>query len=61
MTKVLQFLFEVRGELRKVVWPSRAETVRYTILVIAFSFLVAVILGAADYGLTQALENLINR
>jgi preprotein translocase subunit SecE len=61
MTKVVQFLAEVRSELRKVVWPSRNQTIRYTAIVIVFSVITAVILGAADFGLTRLLETFVTR
>lgn len=61
MTKVLQFFRDVKSELYKVVWPSRQDTVRYTITVIAFSIGIALVLGAADYGLLKLFEYLINR
>ena len=46
-------------ELAKVVWPSRIETVRYTITVILFSVGTALILGLADYGFLKAFEGLL--
>lgn len=61
MLKIVQFFSEVRSELAKVVWPTRQQTIRYTGVVILFSIIVAVILGAADYGLIKGLEQLINR
>ena len=42
-----QFLREVRGELRKVAWPSRAETVNYSIVVLV----TVIVLTAMIYGL----------
>jgi preprotein translocase subunit SecE len=61
MTNPIQFLKEVRAELAKVVWPSRRDVIKITGTVIAFSLLMAAILGAADYGLTTAIEKLVNR
>ena len=61
MGKIITYLIEVKNELAKVVWPTRAETVRYTLVVIAFSLIVAGILGGADYGLIQLLSKIINR
>lgn len=61
MGKVIQFFKEVKSELFKVVWPSRQDTIRYTITVILFSIGVALILGAADYGLLKLFEIVINR
>ena len=38
---------EVRSEMKKVVWPTREETIRLTIVVIAISVVISVILFAA--------------
>lgn len=43
------FLGEVRGELRKVVWPTRSEAIKLTGAVIALSFAVGFILGGIDF------------
>ena len=61
MTRVFQFLRDVRSELTKVVWPTRQETIRYTITVIIFSIVIAAILGAADFGLLKGFEAMINK
>lgn len=59
MRKIVNFFKEVYGELQKVVWPSRKQTIRYTAMVILFSVVVAVILGAADYGLLKLFEKIV--
>lgn len=61
MGKVLGFFKDVYGEMQKVVWPTRAQTVRYTVAVIGLSVAVALILGAADYGLLKLFEKLVNK
>ena len=43
------FLKEARTELKKVTWPSREETTRYTVAVIAISLAIAGLLGGADF------------
>ena len=53
------FLKEVREELAKVTWPSRKQTIRYTILVILVAVAVGVFLGALDYLLTKMTAFLI--
>jgi preprotein translocase subunit SecE len=58
---MIKFLSEVRSELAKVVWPSRAETVRYTLTVIIFSIVVALVLGAFDYGMLRLFEAILNK
>ena len=60
MSNPIQFLKEARAELTKVVWPSRKETIRITIAVIALSLSVAVFLGAVDFGLTKLFEYIVN-
>lgn len=39
---------ETRSELRKVVWPTREETTRLTIVVIAISVAIGLILFVSD-------------
>ena len=48
---MFQFFVEVKNELAKVVWPTRGETFKYTLTVIVFSVVVALILGAFDFAL----------
>jgi preprotein translocase subunit SecE len=61
MSKVLQFFKDVKSELFKVIWPSRSETIRYTITVILFSVSIALILGAIDLGLLRGFEAILNK
>jgi len=49
---------EVRSEMKKVVWPTREETVRLTIVVIALSAVISVVLFTAD-SLYQLLYTLL--
>ncbi|HEX6289055.1 MAG TPA: preprotein translocase subunit SecE [Herpetosiphonaceae bacterium] len=39
---------ETRGELRKVVWPTREEALRLTYVVIAISLVMGAVLGLMD-------------
>ena len=58
----LQYLRDTRGEMNHVAWPTRAQTIVYTALVMALSIFVAVYLGIFDYlfttGLTKGLDYL---
>jgi len=49
MKKIINFIKEARGELLKVDWPTRNQTLNYTILVVAVSLIVAAFLGGLDY------------
>ncbi|QQG43800.1 MAG: preprotein translocase subunit SecE [Candidatus Daviesbacteria bacterium] len=59
MPKPVTFLKEVKEELNKVVWPTRDQTVRYTILVITVAVVVGLFLGGLDYILTLFTNFLI--
>lgn len=44
----VQFFRETRSEVKKVVWPTREETARLTVLVLVVSSVIGVILFGAD-------------
>jgi len=52
------FALEAKQEVRKVVWPTRDETVRTTLLVFGMVFLVGLILWLLDWGLLVAIKSL---
>ncbi|MDP2934553.1 MAG: preprotein translocase subunit SecE [bacterium] len=47
-SKITNFLKETRVEMKKVNWPTRKETIKYTLIVIGLSFVVAFFLGGLD-------------
>ena len=47
------FFGNVIGELRKVVWPTRQEILRLTLLVIAICLVMGAVLGVIDYGFSE--------
>lgn len=51
---------ETRAELRKVVWPTRQETIRLTIVVIALSTVIGLILFISDSLLLFLYTQLVN-
>lgn len=58
---LFSYFQESKEELKKVVWPTRKETLNGTIMVIAISLAVAAFLGLADYVLNFGFENLIQK
>ncbi|QQG42970.1 MAG: preprotein translocase subunit SecE [Candidatus Giovannonibacteria bacterium] len=56
MDKLTNYLKETRIEMKKVNWPTRQETVRYTITVIAVSLAVAAVLGAFDFIFSRVIR-----
>ncbi|NCO80201.1 preprotein translocase subunit SecE [bacterium] len=59
LNKIVTFLKEVRLEMKKVNWPTRQETIRYTLIVIGVSVAVAIFLGALDFIFTTLLNKFI--
>ncbi len=49
MEKINNYIKASFVEIKKVTWPSKKETYRYTILVIIISLAVAAFLGVLDY------------
>jgi preprotein translocase subunit SecE len=45
----IDFIRDVRSELRKVAWPSQRETINLTVVVIALSVAVGLFLGGVDF------------
>lgn len=54
------FWQESRQELKRVNWPTREETIRYTMFVVGFSIFLALFLGIIDYAFVKALEKIIS-
>lgn len=52
-----QFLKEVRQELRKVNWPSRNETVSYSMVVLVTTAALTTIVWGVDWLISNAVLN----
>jgi preprotein translocase subunit SecE len=57
-TRSLQFLREVKIELKKVTWPSRQQTLGSTLVVIVLVMIISVFLGTVDLGLSGVIRSL---
>ena len=55
----LRFISEVVGELRRVTWPSREETMRLTLMVVVVSVAVGLFLGAIDIGFARLVTEIL--
>ncbi|KKP52053.1 MAG: Preprotein translocase subunit E [Candidatus Roizmanbacteria bacterium GW2011_GWA2_33_33] len=56
MQKPPNFATDVVNELKKVSWPSRAETIRLTTIVIIVSLIIGLYVGIIDVLLAKGLE-----
>jgi preprotein translocase subunit SecE len=56
-----QFVREVRGELRKVAWPTRSEVVNYSIIVLVAVVILTAYISLLDFGFGEAILKLFER
>ena len=56
-----QFVGEVRGELRKVAWPSRTEVANYSVVVFLGIVVLTAMIAGLDYVLGEAVLKLFER
>lgn len=59
INKIVDYIKEARIELKKVIWPSKQDVTRHTLIVIGVSLAVALFLGIFDYALFLILEKVI--
>ena len=56
LDKSIQFLREVKIELKKVTWPSRKQTMGSTLVVIILVMIISLFLGLVDFSLTKLIQ-----
>jgi preprotein translocase subunit SecE len=61
MSKIIEYLKETRAEFKHVTWPSKMQTIYFTLTVIIVSVFIAYYLGLFDYIFKMGLERLLNR
>jgi len=59
MKKLINYIKESFGELKKVSWPSKDELVMSTVILIVFVILVAIFLGAVDIGASWGIQTVL--
>ena len=60
-TGPVQFLREVRGELRKVAWPTRPEIINYSIIVLFTVVVLTAYISTLDFAFGEAIFKLFER
>jgi preprotein translocase subunit SecE len=56
LRKSIQFLREVKTELKKVTWPSRKQAMGSTLVVIILVMIISLFLGAVDFSLSSLVR-----
>ena len=54
--RVKQFFKEVMGELKKLSWPSKKDMVSYTLTVIAFIAIMAIVIYVLDLAFSEGVS-----
>lgn len=61
MSSLVQYFKDSKLELKKVVWPTKKQTINHTALVIGFSVALALFLGLVDFGLSELVRVLVTK
>jgi preprotein translocase subunit SecE len=59
-SKAIEFLVEVRAEVKRVTWPTRREAMGGTAVVVFVVLVMALFLGIVDAILSRVVQGLIN-
>jgi len=57
--KLFLYFKQVKTEVKKINWPTREETIRYSLTVVVISAVVAFFLGGLDFVFQSLLKKLI--
>jgi preprotein translocase subunit SecE len=57
-TSAKEFLHEVRGELKKVAWPTKAEVITSTVVVLMAVVFMTLLIFGLDYVFAKGVLNL---
>ncbi|HEY3295985.1 MAG TPA: preprotein translocase subunit SecE [bacterium] len=57
--KLITYLTQVRAEMSKVSWPTRAEMMESTRIILVLSFILAIAVFAVDRILSFSLEKIL--
>jgi len=61
MNKIIDYIKEVIEESKHVNWPTRKQTIFFTVAVLAVSIIIAYYLGLLDFIFSQGLKFLLTR
>ena len=57
--KIVRFFKELKSEMKKVVWPSRKQVIKNTLVVIASVIIIGIVIWALDMIFSFGLEQLV--
>jgi len=53
---IQNYIKDTKGELKHVTWPTKEQTINFTLIVIALSLVVGALLGVFDFIFTTLLK-----
>jgi len=59
--QIRKFFGDIFSELKKVTWPTREETTRLTVAVVAVAVTIGLVLGGIDIGFNWVVDNTLLR
>jgi preprotein translocase subunit SecE len=59
MSRISNYILETKAEMKRVSWPTRKQTIVFTIIIILVSLGVSIYLGLFDYIFSIALQRFI--
>ncbi len=59
LTAIKAYFVGSMSEMKKVVWPTKKQTIRYSIAVVLMSIFIAIFFGILNYFFSNLLEALI--
>lgn len=60
MSKITDYLKDTKAELKHVIWPTRNQTIYYTLFVLVLSAVIAYYLGIFDFVFSKGLAKLLS-
>ena len=57
--RIVEFMIATEAEMKKVNWPSRQQTIKLTLIVIAVSVIVGLYIGGLDFVFTKLIETIL--
>jgi len=58
--KLIDYIKDTRAELVHVSWPTRKQSIAYTLIVVAISLVVAIYLGLLDALFSEGLKLIVS-
>lgn len=56
---IITYLLQSKDEFKKIIWPTRNEAIKLTLIVLVASILIGAILTVMDLGLAKIVDKLL--